>query len=186
MIQMISKRFYSWSKGWLIVILFLLDGFFSGLLLPFIQGLMQGDQGGIKPLDLMMFATPDKLFAMLENMGEYTRAFYRNVELTVDIVYPLVYLLFFGLLISWLFQRGYLSSSPMRKYNVVPLGAWFFDLLENITIVTLITIFPSQPIVLGWLLFLLTTIKWLFAGVSILLILTGLVMAIRNGFKKQE
>lgn len=186
MIQRISQKFYSWAKGWLIFILLILDVFFSGFLLPLIQGMMQGGQGGITPLDIMFFATPDKLFAMLENMGEYTRFFYRNVELTVDIVYPIVYLFFFGLLISWLFQRGYPSNSPMRKYNVVPLGAWFFDLIENILIVILISIFPSQPMALGWLLFLVSSIKWLFAGASILLILTGLVMAIRNGFKKQD
>ena len=85
-------------------------------------------------------------------MADYNRPFYRNVELTVDIVYPLVYLFFFGLLISWLFQRGYPSNSPMRKFNVMPLGAWFFDLIENISIVILLSVFPSQPIALGWLL----------------------------------
>jgi hypothetical protein len=186
MLNRISQKFYSWAKGWLIIILLFLDVFFSGFLLPLIQGIMQGGQGGITPLDLMIFATPDKLFGMLENMGDYTRAFYGNVELTVDIVYPLVYLFFFGLLISLLFQSGYQYTSPMRKYNIVPLGAWFFDLLENITIVSMISIFPSQPTALGWLLFLLINIKWLFAGASIVLILIGLVMAIRNGFKKQD
>jgi hypothetical protein len=73
----------------------------------------------------------------------------------------------------------------MRKLNVMPLGAWFFDLLENLVIVTLLTMYPAKPTVLAWLLFLLMTVKWLFAGASILLILYGLVMAIKNGFKKQ-
>jgi hypothetical protein len=186
MIKKVSQKFYGWAKGWLIFVLFLLDGFFAGFLLPLIQGMMQGGQGDIQPLDLMFFATPDKLFAMIEKYGDANRVFYRNVELTVDIIYPIVYLFFFGLLISWLFQRGFASTSPMRKYNAVPLGAWFFDLLENICIVILISVFPSQPAALGWLLFLLSSIKWLFAGASILLILIGLVMAIRNGFKKQE
>ena len=186
MIQKISQKFYSWAKGWLIFILFLLDGFFAGFLLPLIQGMMQDGQGDVQPLDLMMFATPDKLFSMIERYGENNRLFYRNVELTVDIVYPIVYLFFFGLLISWLFQRGYASNSPMRKYNVVPLGIWFFDLLENICIVILVSIFPTQPITFGWLLFLLIMIKWLLVGTTILLILTGFIMAIRNGFTKQE
>ena len=63
---------------------------------------MQGGSGGIMPLDLMAFSTPDKLFAMLEMMGDSNRIFYRNVELTVDIIYPIVYLFFFSLAISWL------------------------------------------------------------------------------------
>ena len=186
MLKNLSDRFYKWAKGWLVIVLLLLDVFFSGFLLPLIQGVMQGGEGGIQPLDLMFFATPGKLFAMIEKYGEYNRVFYRSVELTVDIVYPIVYLFFFGLLISWLFQRGFASNSPMRKFNVMPLGAWFFDLLENICIVILVSVFPSQPVALGWILFLFSTVKWLFAGASILLILVGLIMAIRNGFKKQK
>jgi hypothetical protein len=73
----------------------------------------------------------------------------------------------------------------MRKFNIMPLGAWFFDLLENIVIVTLVSAFPAQITALAWVLMLLTTIKWFFAFASIALILVGLVMAIKNGFKKQ-
>jgi len=76
----------------------------------------------IQPIDLMLFATPAKLFDMIERYGEYGRPFYRNVELTIDILYPLVYLLFFGFLISWLFERGLPPKSPYRKLNVMPLG----------------------------------------------------------------
>ncbi|MBI5952213.1 MAG: hypothetical protein HY865_11195 [Chloroflexi bacterium] len=152
--------------------------------MPLIQGMMQGGQGGTQPLDLMLFATPQKIFGMIERYGEYGRPFYRNVELTVDTVYPIVYLFFFGLLISWLFQRGLASNSPMRKLNIAPLGAWFFDLLENIVIVILLSVFPVQPTALAWILVLLSTVKWFFAGASVFLILIGLVMAIRNGFKK--
>jgi hypothetical protein len=186
MLKNISERFYQWAKGWLIFILFLLDAFFSGFLLPLIQGMMQDGKGGVQPLDLMLFANPAKVFGMIERYGEFNRLFYRNVELTIDVVYPIVYLFFFGLLTSWLFQRGFTPISPMRKFNIMPLGAWFFDLLENIVIVTLLSVFPSQPTALAWILTLISTVKWFFAGASILLILVGLVMAIKNGFKKQE
>ena len=186
MFKNISERFYQWNKGWLIFILFLLDAFFSGFLLPLIQAMMQGDKGGIQPLDLMLFATPEKIFGMINEYGEYGRPFYRGVELTVDIIYPIVYLFFFGLLISWLFQRGFASTSPMRKFNIMPLGAWFFDLIENIFVVTLLSVFPSQPTALAWILVLLTTVKWFFAGSSMLLVLVGLIMAIKNKFKIQE
>lgn len=182
----LSNRFYKWTKGWRIFVLFLLDAFFSGFLLPLIQAMLQGDKGGVQPLDLMLFATPQRIFGMINEYGEYGRPFYRGVELTVDIIYPIVYLFFFGLLISWLFQRGFASNSPMRKYNIMPLGAWFFDLLENMVIVILLSIFPSQPTALAWILTLLTTVKWMFAGASILLILVGFVMAIKNKFKIQE
>lgn len=186
MLKNISERFYQWNKGWLIFILFLLDAFFSGFLLPLVQGMIQDGQGGVQPLDLMLFASPAKIFGMIERYGEFNRPFYRSVELTVDIVYPIVYLFFFGLLISWLFQRGFKSSSLMQKFNIMPLGAWFFDLLENIVIVILLSVFPSQPTALAWILTLISVIKWFFAGASMLLILIGLAMAIKNRFKIQK
>lgn len=186
MLQNISNKFYQSAKGWLIIVLFVLDGFFAGFLLPLIQGMMQGGNGGIMPLDLMMFAAPDKLFDMIEQYGEFGRPFYRNVELTVDIIYPIVYLFFFGLAISWLFQRGFAPNSPMRKFNIMPLGAWFFDLLENITIVILLSVYPLKPAALGWLLFVFSSGKWLFFFATVLMLLTGLAMALKNGFRKQE
>ena len=186
MLGNLSDRFYKWAKGWLIFVLFILDGFFAGFLLPLIQGLMQDDRGGVQPLDLMLFATPEKIFAMIERYGEFGRPFYRNVELTVDIIYPIVYLFFFGLFISWLFQRGFSANSAMRKYNIIPLGAWFFDLLENLGIVTMLTMWPSQPVALAWLTMILTTVKWFFAIGSMLLMLFGLALAARNGFRKRE
>ena len=185
MLGNISNKFYQWSKGWLVLVLLVLDVFFSGFLMPLIQGIMQDGTGGIMPLDLMLLAPPEKIFAMIARYGEYNILFYRNVELTVDIVYPLVYLFFFGLTISWLFKRGFSPDSRMRRFNLAPLGAWFFDLLENIVIVILLSVYPSEPTALAWLLFLLTAIKWAFAGTSIISILIGLVMAGKNRFKIQ-
>lgn len=185
MLQTISTKFHQWAKGWLVLILLALDVFFAGFIMPLIGGIMQGGQGDIQPLDLMLFATPEKIFTMIERYGEVNRIFYRNVELTVDIIYPIVYLFAFGLLISWLFQRGFTPNSKMMNLNVMPLGAWFFDLLENLNIVTMLSMRPAKPTALAWLLFALTTAKWLFVAACVVLMLVGLVMALKNSFKKQ-
>lgn len=60
------------------------------------------------------------------------------------------------------------------------------DLIENVFIVTLLALYPAQPIVPGWIIASLTTIKWTFAGISILLVLVGLLAALKNKFRKQE
>jgi len=73
----------------------------------------------------------------------------------------------------------------MQMLNVVPLGAWLFDWLENINIVTMLSLYPSKPAIVAQLASLCTTIKWSFGGVGITLVLIGLVMALKNGFKKQ-
>jgi hypothetical protein len=185
MLKKISGRFNEWAKGWLVFVLLLLDFFFMGFIMPLISGLLKDGTGAQQPMDLRFFSTPEKLYLLAGSYGEYGRAFYRSVELSVDIIYPIVYTLAFGLLISWLFQRGFKSDSKMQNLNIVPVGAWLFDLLENLGIVTLLSIFPGQSIAVAWLTIIFTMIKWIFAGASMLLIVIGLVMAAKNRFKKQ-
>ena len=186
MLQKLSRKFHSWAKGWLVFVLMALDMFFMGFVMPLIGGLLKDGTGTQQPMDLQFFSTPAKLFAMVESYGEFGRPFYRNTELTVDILHPIIYTLAFGLFISWLFQRGFKSDSKMQKLNVIPLGAWLFDLLENLGIVATLSAFPAQLTAIAWLTTIFTMIKWIFVGASVLLIVVGLVMAAKNGFKKRE
>ena len=185
MLNKISSRFHSWAKGWLVLALMVLDNFFMGFIMPLISGMMKGGTSLEQPMDLQFFSTPAKLFAMVASYGEYGRPFYRNVELTVDILYPIIYMLAYGLLISWLFQRGFKPDSKMQKLNVMPIGVWLFNLLENLSIVTLLSTFPAQLTAVAWLTTIFTMVKWMFAGASMLLIIVGLVMAAKNRFRKQ-
>lgn len=186
MLQKISSKFHAWTRGWLVLGLLALDMFFMGFVMPLVGGLMKSGTGLEQPLDLMFLAAPDKMFAMIERYGEYGRVFYRNVELTVDIIYPIIYTFALGFVISWLFQRGFARDSKMQMLNVMPVGAWFFDLLENLGIVTMLTMWPSQPVAIAWLTTILSTVKWIFAGASMGLIVVGLMVAAKNGFKKRE
>ena len=73
----------------------------------------------------------------------------------------------------------------MQRLNVWFLGGWLFDLLENLGIVGMLTVFPATPAWLGWLTTGFTLIKWLFAGGGMLLLVVGLVMALRNRLRRQ-
>lgn len=185
MLTKLSNTLHRNAKGWLVFILFLMDMFFNILVMPMAQALMKFDGGGPGPLDLRFFTPPTKMFEIIGQYGEYNRVFYRNFELTGDILYPIVYTLFFSLLISWLFQRGFAPASNMQKWNVLPFGALLFDLLENLGIVTLLSVYPSTPVIVAVLTTLLTMVKWTFAAGSILLILFGLGMAAKNRFHSQ-
>jgi len=160
--------------------------FFNAVVLPNQQAKIEAASGGLGPIDLQIFYTPEKVYSMVAAYGDEGCADYRTFELTGDIIYPIVYTLFFSLLITWLFQRGFAANSPMQKLNAVPFGGWLFDLLENLGIVAMLSIYPSTPASLAWLAAIFTLVKWLFDGATLVLILVGLVMAIRNGFRKQE
>lgn len=154
--------------------------------MPLAAGLMAfAANASVMPLDLMFFFTPEQAFNMIEKYGPDGRALYTKIQLTADIIYPIIYTLFFGLLISWLFQRGFKPESNMQRWNAMPVGAWFFDMLENLGIVTMLTMYPAKPAVMAWITMIFGSLKWAFAFGSIGLVLAGLVRAIMNGFQKQ-
>ncbi len=185
MLGRISEMLKKYARGWLVLVFLAGEVLFNAVIMPNQQAKLEAASGGIGPIDLQFFYTPEKVYSMITAYGDAGRASYRITELTADIIYPIVYTLFFALLITWLFQRGLPADSQMQKMNVVPLGGWLFDLLENLCIITMLSIHPSTPAVLAWVAALFTLAKWLFAGATIILILIGLVTALRNGFKKQ-
>jgi hypothetical protein len=67
---------------------------------------------------------------------------------------------------------------------MVPVGAGLFDLLENLSIVILLLAYPTQYSIVAWLSTVFTMSKIIPLGVSILLILIGVVGAALNRFKK--
>ena len=186
MLNKISEKFHAWAKGRRVIILFIADALMMGYVMPVAGGIMAlAANNSVMPLDLMFFYTPEKAFEMIEKYGEAGRAIYLKIELTADIIYPIIYMLFYALLISWLFQRGFKPESQMQKWNVMPMGAWLSDLLENVGTISMISMYPSKPSILAWITILFGTLKRAFAFVSIGLVLVGLVRAAMNGFRKQ-
>lgn len=180
MLTTLSDTLRKYAKGWLILALLALEVLFNAVILPGMQARLEASSGGVGPIDLLFFYTPEKVYSMVAAYGDAGRAAYRTFELTGDIVYPIVYTLFFSLLISWLFQRGFPADSSRQRLNVVPFGAWLFDLLENLSIVTMLSLYPATPAVVAILATIFTMLKWGFVGVVVVLVLLGVVMALRS------
>ena len=186
MLNTISQKFHAWTTGWRVIILLIAESLMMFYVMPLAAGIMAfAANNSVLPLDLMFFYTPEQAFAMIDKYGEAGRSIYLQIELTADIIYPIIYTLFYGLLLSWLFQRAFKPDSPMQKWNVMPVGAWFFDLLENTGIVSMLMMYPSKPEVLAWLTMIFGSLKWGFFVVTIVLVLVGLVRAAMNRFRKQ-
>lgn len=186
MLNTISEKFHSWTTGWRVIIMLIADALMMGYIMPLAGGIMAlAANNSVTPLDLMFFYTPAEAFAMIDKYGEAGRAIYWKIELTADIIYPIIYTLFYGLLLSWLMQRAFRSDSKMMKMNIMPVGAWFFDMLENVGIVSMLTMYPAKPAVMAWVTMLFGSLKWGFFAVTVVLVLVGLVKAAMNGFRKQ-
>lgn len=186
MLNTISKKFHAWATGWRVFILFVLEALMMFYIMPLAAGIMAfAANNSVLPLDLMFFYTPEQAFEMMDRYGAAGRSVYFRIELTADIIYPIIYTLFYGLLLSWLFQRAFKPDSNMQKWNVMPVGAWFFDLLENAGIVTMLAMYPSKSEILAWIAMFFGSLKWGFFVVTVVLVLTGLVRAALNRFRKQ-
>ncbi len=184
MLGQLSQSLRRFAKGWLVLVLLALTLSFEGFIFPVLDQSINSVDAG--PLDLLFFYTPQQAYERIAAYGETGRAVYRIVELTADVLYPSVYSLFLGLLLSWLFQRGFAPASNIQRWNVTPMGAWLFDLLENLGIVTMLSIYPVTPTWLAWLTAIFTMTKWCFAGVSIVLALVGAAAAIRKTFLRSH
>ena len=185
MLERLSNTLKKYVNGWLVLLFFAAEMLFNIVILPDRRAKIEAASGGTGPIDLQFFYTPDKVYSMVAAYGDAGRADYRAFELTGDILYPIVYTLFFALLITWLFQRGFPPDSRMQKLNVLPFGMWFFDLLENVGIVSMLLMYPSRPAILAWLTMLFGSLKWGSFLVTIALVLVGLVKAAVNRFRKQ-
>ena len=125
MLNTISQKFHAWTTGGRVLFLLIADAVMMGYIMPVASAILElAANNSVLPLDLLFFYTPAEAFAMLEKYGPTGRALYMKIELTADLLYPIIYTLFFGLLISWLFQRAFPADSTMQKWNVAPVGAW--------------------------------------------------------------
>lgn len=181
MLTKISVQLHRWAKGRLILTLLVAFVAFEAATLPALQG---APGGSIESLDARFFYPPGEAFSTVGAYGD-AGPFWIRVYLTWDIVNPIMYTLIYSLIISWLFQRGLKPESMMQRMNVLPIGAGLFDLLENISIVTLLATYPARLTGVAWLSTVCTMSKVSIIGASTLLILFAVIKAAANRFRKQ-
>ena len=183
LIHRISDFLYQKVSTRNILIFFILDLVFIIGILPACQKRFDPNNE-IGPIDLLFGFTPEKAYGMLGQMGEAGRSFYLFCEAVVDIIYPMVYVLFFGLLISLLLSKTYAVGSPWRRLNIIPVIGGIFDLFENTSIVSMILFFEQKPAILAQIGSLMNMGKWICFGASVFMVLFGLVRWGIKGFKK--
>ncbi len=125
---------------------------------------------GAGPLDLMFAYSPAQAFATLGAFSGEGRDACRLFLLTADIAYPITYTLFFAWSIVLLSRTTHWAGA--RWLLLAPLLLFGFDMAENTAIVALLSVHPAQPAWLALIASLCTTLKWIFAALTIVLVLT--------------
>jgi hypothetical protein len=129
-------------------------------------------------IDLTFGFNPDKTLQMVHDYGDAARAYYARVETTIDVAYPVVYTLLMGIILSLLYR-----NTSYSWVNTIPFACMAFDLLENVTIVLLLTSYPQQSSTVAVLCEIFKLLKWLSFGAAILLVVFGVGARIKNRIK---
>lgn len=163
------------TKGWLILVFMALFLLFSLVIMPFGQTWLGGSSPDIGSIDLTFGSSPATLFSIVEAYGIQGRSIYRIFALTADIAYPIIYAIFLGLTITFLFRRIFPLESSLQKLNLLPFAALLFDVLENLGIAALLSTYPQQISWLAFFTIIVNFIKWVCVAGSMLLVLVGLI-----------
>jgi len=130
----------------------------------------------IKILDIRYSYTTLDVSTTLDKLGIEGRNFYRSITSKFDMVYPIIYSLFFFLLIL-AFIKHKITSNNSRPilFAFPPIVAAIFDYIENFNTLSLIDSYPAistQTVHFGSQ---MTSLKWTFVGLSFLILFIAFV-----------
>lgn len=172
MINLIQK----WATGRNVLIFLAIDFIFMLGIMPYLGEQMNQFTPGFQPLDITIPSyTPAHAHQTIAKLSDEGRAYYRSIELGVDLVYPLIYGIAFALLITYLLAKVSLPKSKIRWLALLPLIGMLFDYAENLSIVSLIDHFPQQSDGMAQLAAYCSLGKWSFIFATFALVLIGLL-----------
>lgn len=125
----------------------------------------------LEPPDAKRHYSPDELYAFLEGIGESGRRLYAWTQVTLDVIYPVVYCLLFAVLlvVLWRWEK-------LRCVVLLPLLTGVFDLLENFTTAYLAATFGAgRNEALAGMSPIFSTGKWWGVSICLGLILIGAI-----------
>jgi len=157
-----------------LVILFIFLLPFNLLIFPARTARLKELSGIADPIfDASFSYAPDVAYKLIGSLTEDGRRLYAITQVTVDLVYPILYNLFLTALMAFVFARAFPTGSPMQRLPLLPYATLLADYAENICLVVLLLAYPAELTALARLASLFTTIKWAFGITSAALILIG-------------
>ena len=140
MLQRIIGKIEAWGSWRTALLLFLVSGFLAFMIISQAGGALAIDAR--YTMDAADYYTAETFYSNLENLGETGRRTYLLIHL-IDYVYIAFSYPFFSVMI-FLVSRTMKNYLRYRWFLLLPLGAGFFDLLENIGIDLALLFWPSR------------------------------------------
>lgn len=104
--------------------------------------------------------------------------------LPIDLVFPLLYSVFYALLTSLLVQKSFGVKSWVHKLTILPFVAAAFDYVENASVAMMVTSLPDFSPTTATIASYATIAKWSFTGIGVAILLVCLIKIVMNWSKK--
>ena len=170
------NKIHQWASPRNLLIIWILYFIMAGGVMPYMAKKMAEVAGPLNPLDLFVPTySVETAHEMVAAYGEAGRAIYRNIELTADVIYPLVYGLAFALLIAFLWKKAAPHQSWARYLPLLAFVTVICDLLENSMIVILLSSYPEQSDTVAKMASIFSLMKWTMVFVCATAIIGGLL-----------
>ncbi len=129
--------FSSWKKAGVFLIL---NFILQAAILFFVYPLVSST---VEPLDVQISLNPEIIKGFFNTISLTGLEIYRLNEMTVDMVFPLIYAFAYSLLLIELMKSCHVIHSTLKYIALLPFVIALFDVLENINIILAINQFPE-------------------------------------------
>lgn len=138
-------------------------------------GRIETYSGGVGAIDFLIAYTPEQAYEMIAAYGPQGRQYYATIALTLDVLFPIGSAFVFSLILTYVFHRAFREKGVLQRTLLVPPAAVLADLLENVTITTMLLSYPQElyPIALAASAF--STVKWTAIAAQLTLVAIGLI-----------
>lgn len=163
------------SNGKIALAVTLLFILFTALVLPNQSQKAEAYSKDVGAADLMLWYTPEDVFDMAEAYGPEGRQAYIEARLSFDVLWPIVYTLFFSLTIAYLIKDSQKDVQGLQSLTLLPFGALMFDYIENGLAAYVMARYPVQAQIAVMFLPPASFTKWVLVGMSTLALLFLLI-----------
>ncbi|HSB01009.1 MAG TPA: hypothetical protein VLE49_10195 [Anaerolineales bacterium] len=156
------------ATGRLVIVFILLVIAINAFVLPMIYPRFE-------TLDMQSSYSPERAYPLIDSYGEDGRQYYATIELTLDLIYPILSALMFSSLTIYLFRRVFPLDSFWQKLPLLGPIVMVVDYLENTSIVTMLLSYPRRLDLIARAANVFTVTKFVLSDLELILILIGLL-----------
>jgi len=160
MLNKLSSWLRKKSTGWLVIGSLIIMLLFTILVLPSQAEVSRESTGSTTSPDTSLYYSPEDLYKIAEIYGPDGRQAYIYARWTFDLIFPLVYVSFLAIGLSWFSKQLNTSSKIWNLVNLIPLLSGLLDYLENSATSLVMYLYPARWPGVAFLASIFTLLKW--------------------------